>query len=200
VASILLATLPFEEATLVTENTEIEEPIENTETALPPLDLPALWSPLDNGIITATKFAVICIGLAFTVLVVCEVASRFVFDQSVSIVNGTARFLLVWFFMIGSSLALRQGGHVALDILSKKLPPVPGAIVYFIAQALTLTFLLQLLWGGYVALNAALPQVEGSLGISMAWAMAAFPTGFLLLIYHQAALVTSTVRKFATKG
>lgn len=194
------ATVPFQEMHVATDTTEADAPIEGTETVIPPVSLPALWQSFDNVVLAATKATVIFIGLAFTILVSLEVGSRFLFGQSVSMVNGTARFLLVWFFMIGASLALRQGGHVALDIFGKMLPPVPRTIVYYIAQILVMTFLLQLLWGGYVTLNASFTQVEGSLGISMAWVMAAFPVGFALLIYHQIVLVLSATRKLASKA
>ncbi len=182
------------------ETSEPDAPIEGTETELPPVDLPAFWLPFDNGILAATKVVCIVIGLGFTVLVSSEVVSRFLIGQSISWVNGTARFLLVWFFMIGASLALRQGGHVALDVLGKMLPPVPRTIVYFLAQILTMTFLLELLWSGYVALNGAFPQTEGSLGISMAWVMSAFPVGFAFLIYHQIVLVISATRTLSGKA
>jgi TRAP-type C4-dicarboxylate transport system permease small subunit len=179
---------------------ETDAAIEGTETELPPVDLPAVWLPFDNGVLAATKAVVIVIGLAFTVLVSSEVVSRFLIGQSISWVNGTARFLLVWFFMIGASLALRQGGHVALDILGKMLPPLPQTIVYYLAQILTVTFLLELRWSGVSALEGSFPQTEGSLGISMAWVMSAFPVGFGLLIYHQIVLVLSATRQLASKA
>lgn len=185
---------------MTTDATDTGAPVEGAETAIPPVDLPSFWSPLDSALLSATKLFVVAVGVAFIVLVTLEVASRFLFGQSVSMVNGTSRFLLVWFFMIGAGLALRQGAHVALDILGKRLPPLPATILYFVAQMLTLTFLLQLLWGGYVALNASFSQVEGSLGVSLAWVMAAFPVGFGLLIYHQMVLVTGAVRKLTGKA
>ena len=107
-------------------------------------------------------------------LVSSEVVSRFLIGQSISWVNGTARFLLVWFFMIGASLALRQGGH-GRSTSSARCRPLPQTIVYYLAQILTVTFLLELLWSGVSALEGSFPQTEGSLGISMAWVMSAFP-------------------------
>lgn len=177
-----------------TATNDVEALIEGTETHLPPVSLPGVWQGLDAAIIAATKALVIVIGLAFVVLVSTEVVSRFLLGQSISMVNGTARFLLVWFFMIGASLALRQGGHVALDILGKMLPPVPRTVVYYLAQVFTMAFFLQLLWSGYLALNGSFSQVEGSLGVSMAWVMSAFPVGVALLIYHQIVLVVSALR------
>ena len=184
---------------MTTDSTDTDAPIEGTETAIPPVNLPAIWTAADQVLLAVTRVVIVAIGAAFTILVTMEVGSRFLFGQSVSMVNGTARFLLVWFFMIGAGLALRQGGHVALDIIGKRLPPLGGTILYFVAQALTFTFLLQLLWGGYVALDASYSQVEGSLGVSLAWVMAAFPVGLVLLIYHQIVLVTGAVRDLAGK-
>jgi TRAP-type C4-dicarboxylate transport system permease small subunit len=174
--------------------------INATETDIPIIDLPPYWRTLDAGVIILTKILLFLIGTAFTVLVSSEVLSRYVLNQSISQVNSTSRFLLVWFFMIGAGLALRQGAHVGLDILPRALPPLHAAILYFVAQTLVLTFFVQMLWGGYLALGASWSQVEGSLGVSMAWVMSAFPIGFALLIYHQAALVFGVIRGFKRSG
>ena len=41
---------------------------------------------------------------------------------------------------------------------------------------------------------SAIGEVEGATGVSLAWVMAAFPVGFILLIYTQAATLVSALR------
>lgn len=170
--------------------------MESSETTIPPVDLPRVWLVVDGLIVNLTKAVLVAVGGAFTILVTTEVLSRFLFDTSISQTNALARFLLVWFFMLGAGLALRQAAHVGLDSLSRRLSQFYRNCLYALAQALMLVFFLELLWGGYVAYLASLSQVEGSLGVSLAWVMAAFPAGVLLLIYHQAVLLADFLRQY----
>lgn len=170
--------------------------MENTssEAAIPSVNLPVYWSSFDQGIVVATKVLVAFVGAGFTILVCAEVASRFLFDSSIAQANAMARLLLVWFFMLGAGLAFRQGAHIGLTTLSQRLSPRGAEILRIFAQVLILTFLLEMLWGSYLALFASLKQVEGTLRISMAWVMGAYPIGFGLLIYHQGVLLVDHAR------
>ena len=59
------------------------------------------------------------IGALFTGMIVLEVVSRYLFDFSIFFINGAAQFLLVWFFLLGAGLALREGSHVGVEFLIK---------------------------------------------------------------------------------
>jgi TRAP-type C4-dicarboxylate transport system permease small subunit len=155
---------------------------------------PRVWQKIDRAILHATEVSVFAVGVSFTAMVVVEVASRFVLDTSISQTNAVARFLLVWFFMLGAGLALRQGAHVALTLLTERVPQRHARAISNVAQVLSLIVLAMLLWSGYLAFRASLPQVEGSLGVSLAWVMAAFPVGLCLLIYHQIVMLVVGAR------
>lgn len=168
---------------------------ETTGIPIPPGDLPGFWRPVDKAVLALTKTTAFVVGASFTIIVAVEVASRYVFNASLSESNGLARFLLVWFFMLGAGLALRQGGHVGLDSLSRRLPRAYATALFFAAQLLMFVFFLEMIWGSYLGLVASRTQIEGSLGITLAWVMSAFPVGFILLTYHQAVLVTTEIRR-----
>jgi TRAP-type C4-dicarboxylate transport system permease small subunit len=132
--------------------------------------------------------------MTFTILITLEVISRYLFNFSIFFINSAAGFLLVWFFLLGAGLALRQSAHVGLDFVSANLPPRVGRLAWTIAQGLLLVFLLAMFWSGCSTLRSASRQVEGALGISLVWVMLAFPVGFLLLIYHHVIMVVMTIR------
>lgn len=171
-----------------------------SETAIPPVELPKIWHRIDDGILLLMKVAVCLIGIGFTVMITAEVASRFVFNASIAQANAIARLLLVWFFMLGAGLALRQGAHIGLTTLTSALSPSKAAVVYYIAHGLILMFFLQMIWASYLSFTASVSQFEGTLLISMAWVMAAFPVGFVLLIYHQVVLLTDHIRSAPRAG
>ena len=67
---------------------------------------------LDSRLITITKIVVVFIGILFTILICLEVVSRFIFNFSIYLTNGLARFLLIWFFFLGAGLAMKKNGSV----------------------------------------------------------------------------------------
>ncbi|KMK64944.1 TRAP transporter small permease [Puniceibacterium sp. IMCC21224] len=168
---------------------------EFNEAELPDVDLPAGWFAVDRGLVLITKITLAGIGLGFVGLVSSEVVSRFFFDRSMAEVNAIARILLVWFFMLGSGLALRQGAHVGIDLLRRSLRRRGPDIVQVLAELLFFVFLLEMLWASYLAVTSAARQFEGTLGISMVWVMAAFPAGFGLLTYHWGVMVVDRLRR-----
>ena len=158
------------------------------------LNLPNGWQRGDRWILRATEAVACLVGGTFTTLIVLEVISRYVFHFSIFFINAAARFLLVWFFLLGAGLALRLGAHVGLELVATSLPRPLARVVSVVASLLVLVFFLQMLWSGYVALGPASRQVDSALGMSIVWVMLAFPVGFLLLIYHQVALFVAAMR------
>jgi TRAP-type C4-dicarboxylate transport system permease small subunit len=142
-------------------------------------------------VLAATHGALFLIGSLFTLMIVLEVASRYFLDFSIFFINGAAQFLLVWFFLLGAGPALREGGHVGVEFLARAVSPSAGRALNGFAQALVFLFFCQMLWSGIAALPASWDQTEASTGLSLLWVMLAVPVGFVLLIYHQAAICAS---------
>ncbi|MFI4904950.1 MAG: TRAP transporter small permease, partial [Burkholderiales bacterium] len=67
--------------------------------------LPAPWRAADRGLLKATEYFVVAIGMTFAVMITLQVISRYVFSFSISFVEAAARMLLVWFFVLGAGLA-----------------------------------------------------------------------------------------------
>jgi len=145
-------------------------------------------------VLRATEALACMVGIAFTVLITLEVVSRYLFGFSIFFISSAARFLLVWFFLLGAGLALRQGAHVGLELLVDRLPRAQARAAALLAQLLVLAFFVLMLWSGWTALGPAARQVDSALGVSIIWVMLAFPVGFLLLIYHQVTLLFATLR------
>lgn len=159
------------------------------------LDLPRGWQRFDRGLLRATELSVGAVGVMFTVLVTAEVVSRYVFSFSIVWVNSASIFLMVWFFLLGAGLALRRGAHVGFDLTTTHLSPLWARTAFVLAQTLSFAFFLAMLWSGIRTIGPASRQMEGALGISLMWGMLAFPVGFLLLIYNQAAMFVASMRR-----
>jgi TRAP-type transport system small permease protein len=158
------------------------------------LRLPRVWAAADRAIVRGSEFGLFGVGMLFTLMITLEVISRYVFNFSISFVNAAAKFLLVWFFLLGAGIALRQGAHVGFELLLTKLAPARKRIVVLVGEFLALVFFVEMVWAGLHALGPALNQTEPGLGISLVWAFLAIPVGFALLIYHMVLLIVVELR------
>ena len=157
--------------------------------------LPPIWRSFDRFVIGASEVSLFAVGAFFTVMITLEVISRYLFNFSILFINAAARFLLVWFFLLGAGLALRHGAHVGFELITSRLPPGAKRVVIFIAQLLAMVFFIEMVWGGLYSLGPAMNQIEPGLEIRLVWAFLAIPVGFGLLIYHMLVLMTVEFRQ-----
>jgi TRAP-type C4-dicarboxylate transport system permease small subunit len=148
-----------------------------------------MFKTIDRIIIVATQVTLFVIGAAFSVLLFAGVIGRYLADFPVGAIEASARLLLVWFFLLGAGLALRQGMHVGSDFVRAALPRPVGRFVELLAHLTSLAFIALLLSGSARALSAAASQVEPALGVSGLWGILAVPLGAALLGYHQLMLI-----------
>jgi TRAP-type transport system small permease protein len=157
--------------------------------------LPRAWRRFDRALVATTEITLFLVGAVFTLMVSLEVLSRYVFDFSMFFVNAAARFLLVWFFLLGAGIALRHGAHVGFELLLSWMSPARRRTVVLVGYVLSLIFFVEMLWGGVYSLRPALAQNEAGLGISLIWIVAAVPVGFVLLTYHMSVLMYVMLRQ-----
>ena len=70
-----------------------------------------------------------------SVLVIYSVVMRYVFSDAPDFVEPIALLLVIVIAMFGAALKVREGGHIGLDSLVKKLPP-KGQIAMAVFQQL----------------------------------------------------------------
>jgi C4-dicarboxylate transporter DctQ subunit len=143
----------------------------------------------DAALIRATRAITVAIGAAFTLFLCIGIVGRYLASFSVSFVEAGARFLLVWFFLLGAGLALREGAHVGLDLLRQMAPARIARFIDLAAGLCVLAFCALVLAGTGGAMATSASMVEPTLGISSAWGMAAVPVGIALLVYHQVVML-----------
>jgi TRAP-type C4-dicarboxylate transport system permease small subunit len=161
--------------------------------------LPRWWARSDRWVVIATCASLFAVGILFTVLIVSEVVSRYLFDFSISQADSIAQYLLVWFFLLGASLAMRDRAHVGFELLLRRMRPPLSTVAFIVAQAMTLTFFMIMLRSGLKVVPSSILEIEGATGVPLVWVMAAFPVGFVMLIYTQAATLVSVLRSQAER-
>ena len=81
----------------------------------------------EAAFVRGNEVVVVLMGAVMVVLVVANVFCRYVLGFSVTWAEEFSQYLMVWIAFLGGGLALRQGRHVAVEMLQDLLPGAPGA-------------------------------------------------------------------------
>lgn len=123
----------------------------------------------------------VCV-ISFTVFF--QVLSRFILKVPLSWTEELSRFALIWLTFIAASVALRENGHFAVEVVVHKLPP--GKRKYYQAgiMALMLVYLSVMFYTGLELLPIAHMQESAALDVHMSYVYLAIPIGAALMIVN----------------
>jgi len=94
---------------------------------------------------------VIALALAvMVVLVFGNVVLRYGFNSGLTVSEEVSRWLFIWMTFLGAVVALREHGHLGVDMVVQKLPPIGKKACLVLSHAAML-FIVWLLFKGSVA-------------------------------------------------
>jgi TRAP-type C4-dicarboxylate transport system permease small subunit len=132
---------------------------------------------VENG----TSVLIICI-ICFAILF--QVTSRFLLKVPLSWTEEVSRFSLIWLTFIAASLALRDNGHFAVDVISHRLAPKFRKYYQIGILLLMLVYLLVMLKTGITLVPIAHMQESPALDMHMSYVYLAIPCGAALMIIN----------------
>lgn len=145
--------------------------------------LAGLWRALETAAAGALAL--------MSALVIYQVGARYLFDSPPSWTEELARYLQVWLVLLAAPVCLRRGMHLAVDLLSPKLPPRLGTALRTGILLLVGFYGLALAFHSIRLLGVAALQTSPALGVSMLWPYLALPlTGALIVVAAAAAIRT----------
>jgi TRAP-type C4-dicarboxylate transport system permease small subunit len=101
--------------------------------------------------------------LAMVTIIFAQVIARYVLSDSLSWSEEVGRYLFIWMTFLGAALALRNGNHVALDVLVARLPaPLKKACLVFGNLAMAI-FAVVIVYGGYAFVLRGSRQMSAAL-------------------------------------
>ncbi len=137
------------------------------------------------------EFAISSALLAVIVLLVFVAAVMRSFGHPLIWSVDLAQLLFIWLCFFGACRAMREKGHIGIDLVVRHLPPRMRFGLEVALTLVVLIFLLALAWQGYKLTMLNLARRFGDSGLSYAWVTSAVPVGSLLLAV---ALATNLVR------
>lgn len=138
----------------------------------------------ERVLVTLNRWIVIAMMAVMVLLVFMNVVSRYIFNHSIIWAEEVSQYLMVWVAFLGAGLALRQGRHVAVEMLQDRLPPTARRMTRHLVALLLIVFMGILTVLGFRFAHFAWDQETPVLNIPLGIPYLAVPIGALLLVIH----------------
>jgi TRAP-type C4-dicarboxylate transport system permease small subunit len=146
--------------------------------------IPRRVGPIERAFVLANQTVVVAMAAVMVVLVVVNVVCRYGFSFSLVWAEEVSQYLMVWVCFLGAGLALREGRHVAVEMLQDYLAPgarrgLRWGVLLTVLAFLGFTGVLGVMFAWF-----ARDMETPVLNISMAVPYAAVPIGAFLTAAH----------------
>ncbi|WP_136066581.1 TRAP transporter small permease [Modicisalibacter radicis] len=163
----------------------------------------------DTALIRASRAVVrveqwLCSALivAFSVLLIVNVISRYAFDSPLFFAEELAVYILIWMAFLAISIGIHHDSHVRLTLLTGCLPVSLRQVCYWVTEGLTLLILAVLL--KYSIDWVRSPSVTFDIALTLGWPKWVFylivPIFSTTALLHVAARLSDPSRRAAALG
>lgn len=134
--------------------------------------------------------------LVTSLLVFMQVVLRYGFNSSLIWVEEAARYIIIWFIFIGSSIAVREKAHATVDAVVTFLPPLFKTIFSILANLAGIVFCIIVVWSGFEMVSGVIKygNITPAMGIPMAIPYLAVPVGGCLMLIRFIQLLVKDFR------
>lgn len=138
----------------------------------------------ERVLVAANRLVVLAMMAAMLALVFANVVARYVLGVSIIWAEEVSQYLMVWVAWLGAGLAMREGRHVAVEMLQDALPGLPRRALRIAIGAAILAFLVLLTVLGFRFSAFAWRNETPVLNIPMGIPYLAIPLGAMLFAAH----------------
>lgn len=135
---------------------------------------------------TVSEYTVMTAAAAMALVILLQVFSRYVLNNSLFWSEELGRMLLVWCSFVGASVAYRRGAHMGIALLVDRLPHRGRLAAACVAHLAAGTLFWVMLWHGWQFFQLLEPQRTVSLGFSRQWPFLAVPLSGGVMLMHAA--------------
>lgn len=131
---------------------------------------------------------------ALVVTTSLQVFTRYVINAPFTWTEELAKMLFVWITFLGAAVIAKRSAHIAIDFVTRLVPPGPRRVVLIAGQAISLAVLLTLGVKGLRLLQITGASESPALNIPWVYVYAAFPLGMFLMAARYAGSLVRLVR------
>lgn len=140
----------------------------------------------ERVLLAGNRGLVIGMMAAMVALVFANVVCRYILNFSIIWAEELSQYLMVWIAFLGAGLAMREGRHVAVEMLQDTLPQPLARAVRLIVVIAILAFLAALVVLGAMFVSFAWEQETPVMNIPTGIPYLAVPIGAFLFFVHMA--------------
>ncbi|MBN2126120.1 MAG: TRAP transporter small permease, partial [Deltaproteobacteria bacterium] len=118
------------------------------------------------------------------VVVFLQVLFRYVIHLPLFWTEEFARYCLVWASLLGASVALKRGEHIAVTYFMERFPEGLRWVLLLAARISVAAILAVMTWGGVQLVMVTSAQISPALRIPMAVPYLALPFGSAVMLFH----------------
>jgi TRAP-type transport system small permease protein len=126
--------------------------------------------------------ACVVLFAAILLVMVLQVAFRYVLNAPLTWTEELARYLYIWACWLGAPVALRRGNHIVIAFVGDRMPRGVGRVLALVNQAAALVFLTQLTIQGSILMVKSHSVEAITLPIPWSVIYAAAPISAVLMI------------------
>jgi len=141
-------------------------------------------SRFEHLLVTANRGVIFVMMAVMAMLVFVNVVCRYIFTFSIIWAEEVSQYLMIWIAYLGAGLAMREGRHVAIEMLQDRLPTPLGRTLRMVVGGLVLGFLGLVTVLGFQFVAFAWQQETPVLNISLGIPYLAVPIGAMLFALH----------------
>lgn len=134
--------------------------------------------------------------LIASVLIFIQVVLRYFFNTSIPWSQELARYLIIWFIFIGSSIAVRERAHAKVDILTSFGSPIFKKVLSILASLIGVIFCIFIIVSGIQTIQnvTAFTNLTPALEIPMYIPYLAIPVGGALMLYRFLQIIVEDIK------
>ncbi len=162
-----------------------------------PLPRPKVVRQHQPGMLNRIEEILLATSLAImTLLAATQVVLRYVFDTGLVWSLEATSLAFAWLIAIGMAMCVRDNGHIATDLLIKKLPAHWRRYADLLRQAICLAYAMLMLAGSSILVSRLfqLGHYARDIGVPKWLLTVVLPIGFALLGFRLVQLMVKTWR------
>ena len=126
-------------------------------------------------------FVMVAMGI-MSIVTFGAVVSRFSFHYALPWSEELVRYLFAWTTMVGSSIAVRVGAHIGINVLTERLPQSLKKAFAIIGMVVSMSFCVAVFFIGWDQMMNQLGQISPGMELDMGVVYACLPVGAVLML------------------
>ena len=138
---------------------------------------------------------VLLLFVTMLILALAQVLFRYVLQISVPWTEEAARWIYIWQIFVGSALCAREGIHLRVDIIEKRLSAKASRLLDMLILFLSMAFLLGIFFGSISMMQSVRTVRASTFRISMQYLYLSLPVSIFLIFVASFSRIASVLKQ-----